>query len=266
MRGAVVVGVVLAAAGCKEPGPAPPHVVVTGSYTMAPLVHDIAARFEANHPGLKVDVQAVGSARGVRDAQQGLADVGMVARALHADETGLHAHVLARDGVAVIVHRDNPVKELAEVQVVGLFTHATATWKPLGGPDVPTTVVALPDERALAQAFTDHYNLKAGQVRPDVRAADGATALKAVAARTEAVGYASVGEAAAAGLSVRLLPSGGVAATPANVAGGTYPFVRPLLLVTRDPPSAGATDFVAFARSEAVRDLLAKYNVAPPQK
>jgi phosphate transport system substrate-binding protein len=266
MRGAVVIGVLLAAAagGRREPGPSTRHVVVTGSFAMAPLVREIADRFQTQHPGVRVDVQPDDSDHGVRDAQQGLADVGMVGRPLRADETGVRALVLARDGLAVVVNRANPVKALSEAGVVGLFTRNTATWKPLGGPDVPVTVVALPDNRSLAQSFLDHFNLKSGQVRADVKAADTAAMLRVVAEKPEAVGYAALGMAAASDLPVRLLPCAGVAATPENVANGTYPLTRPLLLVTRDPPTGMAQPFVEFARSAAVRDLLDKYHVLPP--
>jgi phosphate transport system substrate-binding protein len=266
MRGVVVVGLFLGgAAGCGPAGgPPAQHLVITGSYTMAPLVRDIADRFRTAHPGVRVDVQPDGTARGVRETQEGLADVGMVGRALHPDETGLQAAVVARDGIALVVHRDNPIKALAEAQVVSLFTRSVATWKPLGGPDVPVTLVALPDDRALSQSFQDHYNLRPGQVRPDVTAADSAHALEAVAGRPEAIGYADLGPAAASGLAVRLLPCAGIAATPANVANGSYPMVRPLLLVTRGPPAGAAGPFVEFARSAAVRDLLEKYHLTPP--
>ncbi len=266
MRAAMwISGLLVGATGCgPNPGPAGHHIVVTGSYAMAPLVRDIGDRFSASHPAVKIDVQANGSARGVRDTQQGLADLGMVARTLHPDETGLRATVLARDGIALIVHRDNTVRSLAEAQVVSLFTRATPTWKSLGGPDLPVTVVALPEDRGLTQSFLDHYNLRPGQVRPDVTAADGAHALSAVAAKPEAIGYADLGAAAASELPIRLLPCAGIAATPANMLNGSYPMIRPLLLVMREPPTGLAQEFIQFARSSSVRDLLAKYHRTPP--
>ena len=43
------------------------NVVVDGSNVMAPLVRDIGKRFEADHPGVRVDVQDGGSERGIVD-------------------------------------------------------------------------------------------------------------------------------------------------------------------------------------------------------
>src|SRR5262249_13132613 len=98
-----------------------------------------------------------------------------------------------------------------------------------------------------------------------VTASDGERALKAVARDPYAVGYAAVGQATAAAetLGVRLVPLNGVPATTANVANGTYSFVRPLLLVARDPPLELAKEFLAFAQSAQVRDLIEKAHEVP---
>lgn len=76
-------------------------VVITGSSTVAPLVAEIAKRFEQHHPGVRVDVQSGGSSRGISDARSGLADIGMVSRALKPDEADLNAATIAMDGVVL---------------------------------------------------------------------------------------------------------------------------------------------------------------------
>src|SRR5262249_48034346 len=93
-------------------------IVLTGSSTVAPLAAEIGKRFEALHPGVRVDVQTGGSSRGIADARQGLADIGMVSRALKPEENDLHAFAIARDGVCIIVHRENPVRTLTDQQVI----------------------------------------------------------------------------------------------------------------------------------------------------
>lgn len=254
-------------AGCRQPTPpAPRNLVVTGSYALAPLVQEIGQRFEAAHGGMHVNVQVTGTARGITDVQQGLSDFGMIARPLQPEETGLHAFVIGRDGVCLVVPRSNPVTALTDPQVVGIFTRTLSNWKQVGGSDAPITVVGESEGRSLARVFLGHYKLKAGQVRPDVLGGDGEQILKAVAERRDAIGYVPLGLAAesASALGLRLLPCGGVAATPANVANGTYPLLPPLLLVSREPPQGPAKEFLDFARSPAIREVLDKYHVLPP--
>lgn len=261
--GRVVLGMLLGtlAVSCQRPAPpSPNNLVVTGSSTLAPLVQEMGKRFEKEHPGVRVSVQAVGSARGVSDVQQGLSDIGMVAGVLRPGQAPLHSFLLARDGVCLVVPSSNPVAALTDAQVVAVFTRTTANWKQLGGADAPITVVGLADGRSLAQAFLDFYNLKPAQVRADVVAGDGEQILQAVANKPYAIGYAAVGPAteAASRLSLRLLPIGGVPATPATVADGSYRCLRPLLLVTRGEPKGLVKEFIDYARSPAARDLLDK--------
>jgi phosphate transport system substrate-binding protein len=255
-------------AGCHQGAPAAgQNLVITGSYSMAPLVKEIARRFEGAHAGVRIEVQTVGTSRGISDARQALADVGMVARALRADEAGnLYATTVARDGVCFVVPRSNPVSNLTDAQVISLFTRVATNWKQVGAPEGPVTVVGLNENRALNQAFLDHFKLKVGQVRYDVTAADAEQALKAVARDPLAIGFDTIGHAAAAAptLGLRLVPFSGVAATTANAANDTYRFARPLLLVTREPAQELAKEFLEFARSPAVRDLIENYHEVPP--
>ena len=101
LGGAVIV---LFLVGCGESGST---LTVTGSSTIAPLMAELAERYETE-TGIQVDVQSGGSGRGMGDVRQGLADLGMVSRALKADEQDLDGHLIGRDGIAIIVHRDNP--------------------------------------------------------------------------------------------------------------------------------------------------------------
>ena len=84
--------------GCQ---PAEDKLVITGSSTISPLMADLAEQFETQS-GIQVDVQSGGSGRGISDARQGLADFGMVSRALKTDEQDLTAHLIGRDGIAMM--------------------------------------------------------------------------------------------------------------------------------------------------------------------
>lgn len=247
----------LFAAGCsRESGE---HLVVTGSSTIAPLATVLAERFEATHPGVKIDVQAGGSARGVADVRQGLANIGMVSRALKADEGDLLADTIARDGIAIIVHRDNPVAALTREQIIAIYTGQVRDWKAVGGADAPITVVNKAEGRSTLELFLSHFKLEAPAIRADVVIGDNQQGIKTVAGNPQAIGYVSIGTAeyeASRGTPIRLLPLGGVEASTAAVAAGRFPLSRPLNLVHRSELSGIARDFIAFARSAEVKDLV----------
>src|SRR5207245_11303884 len=108
------------------------RLLITGSSTTAPLVSAIAKRFQLQHAGVSIDVQTGGSGRGLTDARHGKADIGMVSRALSEADRDLVGLPIARDGVAVIVHKDNPVRSLSDAQVMAIYTGKLTNWKQVG--------------------------------------------------------------------------------------------------------------------------------------
>ena len=241
------------------------RLVVTGSSTVAPLVAEIGKRFEARS-GVRVDVQTGGSSRGVADARQGLADLGMASRALKASEGDLESFTIARDGICLIVHRDNSVAELSDRQVMDLFTGVASRWSAVGGSDLPVTVVHKADGRSTLELFLDHFGLDNRNVRPSVVIGDNEQGIKTVAGQVGAIGYVSIGAAEHArsrGVPIRLLPMGGVDATAENLRQGRFPLSRPLNLVTQGQPGELARRFIDFARSPAVDDLIDELSFVP---
>jgi len=235
------------------------RLVLTGSSTVAPLAAEIAKRFEAGHPGIRVDVQSGGSARGINDARRGLADIGMVSRKLNQEEGDLTSTLIARDGISLIVHRDNPIATLSDEQVVAVFTGAVTNWREVGGRDAPITVVNKAEGRSTLELFLHHFNLKSPAVRAHVVIGDNEQGVKTVAGNRDAIGYVSIGTAAydaEHGTAIKLLSIGGVEATVANVANGSFPLARELNLVTKGKPEVWAAAFIEFARSAYVADIV----------
>lgn len=245
-------------------------LVLTGSSTVAPLALEIGKRFEAANPGVRVDVQTGGSSRGVADAMNGLADIGLVSRSLKPVEAKtLVAHTIALDGVALIVHAGNPVRQLDDAQIKAIYTGRIRDWRGAGGPDRPITVVSKAEGRSTLELFLHYTGLKNSQVRAQAVIGDNQQGIKTVAGNPGAIGYVSIGAAEYAvehGIPIRLLPMAGVAATTDAVQRGRFPLTRPLNLVTHGAPLPLAARFIAFAQSPAVRDLIeAQYFVPPPR-
>ena len=102
---------------------------LTGSSTVAPLALEIAKRFEQNNAGVRIDVQTGGSGRGLADARSSAADLGLVSRALKPEESDLQSFTIALDGIAVILHKTNPVRVLSKEQIIAIYTGQIQNWK-----------------------------------------------------------------------------------------------------------------------------------------
>jgi phosphate transport system substrate-binding protein len=140
----------------------------------------------------------------------------MVSRALSDRERDLQGFPIARDGVAIVVHKDNPVRALTNQQIRDIYTGRTTRWISVGGADAAIAVVSRQEGRGSSDLFTDYFDLEYGEIRAQLVAGDNASALTAVADRPEAIVYVSVGEAeqrAQAGAPLRLLSLDGVEAS-----------------------------------------------------
>lgn len=238
-------------------------LVLTGSSTVAPLTAEISKRFESGHPGVRIDVQSGGSSRGITDARQGVADIGMVSRALKPEEKDLKAFSIARDGVTVILHKDNSVQSLSDKQIVDIYTGKVTNWKQVGGKDKAITVVSKAEGRSTLELFTNYFKLKNTDIKAQVVIGENEQGIKTVAGNPNAIGYVSIGSAensAANKVPIKLLPVNGVAATTANVQNGTFPISRPLNLVTKTEPQGLAKEFIDFAQSQQVSEIVKKQN------
>lgn len=256
-----------AVAGCSAASES--KLSLSGSSTVAPLAAEIAKRYEANHPGTRVDVQTGGSSRGISDARNGTAQIGLVSRALKPGEADLQATTIAIDGIALIVNGANSVRSLSDDQIRAIYTGALTNWRQVGGLDAPITVVNKAEGRSTLELFLEHFRLDSRQIKASVVIGDNQQGILTVAADPHALGYVSIGTAsqeAKAGMAIRLLPLAGIAPSLENVRSGRYPLSRPLNLVIQPPAAAGVAPFLAFARSPEVHDLVEAQFFVPPAR
>ena len=244
-------------------------LTITGSTTVAPLANEIAKSFESKNANVRVDVQTGGSSRGLYDAEQGLADIGMVSRALKPAETpNVLTFVIAQDGIGIIVNKDNDIKALSDEQIVKIYTGEIENWKAVGGKAGPITVVNKAEGHSTLELFLKYFKLKNAQVKADVVIKDNQQGIKTVAGNKDAIGYVSIGTASysiANGVAIKLLPVGGVEASTKTVGDGSFPLSRPLNLVTNSSPSPLTQQFIDFAQSKEVHDLVEAQNFVPIQ-
>lgn len=271
VRRLMALALVAIAGLAATPGEAQEHrtITITGSSTIAPIILEMGRAYEQKVPGVRVDVQTGGSSRGVADARNGRADIGMVSRAARSDEADLKWTLVANDGLAIIVHRDNPVAALGADQVKALYRSEIADWAAVGGKAGPVTLVHKAEGRSTLELFLAFFGLKNPEVKPHSIVGDNLQGVQTVAANPTAIGYVSIGTAetsVADGAPIRLLPYGGVAATVANVANDTYPLLRPLNLVTKEPVPEHVAAFLAFAASKEADRFITEQAFVPPPR
>ena len=167
-------------------------VLISGSSTTAPLVAELAKAYESKHPNVRIEVQTGGSSKGLADCRAELNDLGMISRDLTDKETDAKPMAIAQDGVAMVVHTQNPLTKLTREQVVKIYTGATTTWKDLGGVDKKIVVVNKAEGRGTLELFLHHFGLKSSQVKADVIIGEEEQGVKTLVGNEQSIGYLSV--------------------------------------------------------------------------
>jgi len=245
----------LVAVGCSPPPPPPALVrlrVVTAP-SAAPLVRQLAQRYQELRSYVTVQIDEAPAEAALEEVAMRRADLALVERDPRADELvspehgrrWLTAWPLASDGVAVVVHPSNPIQALGKADLDRLYEGLERRWERLGGLDAPVELVSrepgAPARIAFERYFLDGKPVAGAAV---IMPGDRAVA-DYVAAHAGAIGYLSLAWVQG---NVKVIAVDGVSPTAAAIAGGRYPLSHPLVLVTRTGMASKTRAFLDFAQ------------------
>ena len=110
-------------------------VSTDGSTSMEKVVGALGEYFMEQNPGVTFTYNPTGSGSGITAVQEGRCDIGLSSRSLKDEEkaAGLVETVVAYDGIAIIVHPDNPVADLSVETIGKIYTGEITNWKDVGG-------------------------------------------------------------------------------------------------------------------------------------
>jgi phosphate transport system substrate-binding protein len=108
-------------------------IIVAGSSSVTPVMEKLAEAYRKINADAEIEIQQSDSSTGMNAAIDGICDIGMASRELKDSETekGLAGALIAMDGLAVIVHLDNPLEGLSKDQVRDVFTGVIGDWSGL---------------------------------------------------------------------------------------------------------------------------------------
>lgn len=240
-----------------------------------PAADETRLRFSTPRGVLVVDVLAHGTGTGYESLRDGDCDLWMASRPVRPAEVegarligplyerGLE-HVIALDGLAVIVHPANPVSALTVEQARNLFSGRVRDWSQVGGAPGPVVLHARDDRSGTFDTFKSLVLGDAALSPAATRYESTEQLATAVAADPRAIGFvglAGVGRAKAIALSERgTVP---MAPTPLSVATEDYVLARRLFLYSAGRPRAEAQAFLDFALGPSGQAVVAEVGFVP---
>ena len=228
-------------------------VILAGSTSVQPYAELLAEQYSADFPDRAVDVQGGGSSTGIRAAQSGTANIGMSSRNLTEEEQEMWHIVIAKDGLVLIVHPENPVSSLTLEDVRRIYTGEVTNWHALGGQDRSIHIITREEGSGTRGAFEDM--IMDGRLitpRAIVQNTNGSVR-QLVSNDIDSIGFLSLG---LVNDTVKALELDGVAPSWGNVMSGEYTLYRPFFFVSNEEPTDMVKSFVDYTMSEEGQRLL----------
>ena len=237
-------------------------VATDGSTSMEKVIGALGEAFMEEYD-VDFTYNPTGSGTGTTAVKDGLCDIGLSSRELKDEEiaAGLKGTVLAYDGIAVIVNKENPVNDLDVETIAKIYTKEITNWSEIGGNDEEIVLIGREAGSGTRDGFESVTDTEDKcQYRQELTSTG--DVITTVSMNPGAIGYASV---ASVKDSVKALTVEGVSPTEEAIKNGSYVIQRPFILVTKENSELSESSklFMEFALSEGVHEIIYAAGAVP---
>jgi phosphate transport system substrate-binding protein len=220
-----------------------------------PLMDELTAAYRATHGHVSFKTSLYNSTHAVEALWTGQVDLAVVSRLTESERDAVWMTPIAIDGVAIVVHPGNPVRDLAILQVRDIFRGRIANWQDVGGPKGDALVLSRESNSGTRAKFEETVMEGRNVTVNAVMASSDAAVLDYCRSVTTAIGYVASGYVTD---SVKALAVEGIPLTPATLAEQRYPLSRPLIVITPEEPQGELRAFVAWILGPEGQALVGK--------
>lgn len=224
---------------------------INGSTTVLPIVQEVAEAYMKENPGLNITIAGTGSGNGIKAVIDGMTNIGMSSRWIkdnevkNAFDNGIYVvpFAIALDAIIPVVHPTNPVNNLTNEQLRGIYNGKITNWKEVGGSDRPIVSISRDSSSGTFGVWVD-VALKGDRVSPRTQLLPSNGAIvQAVSGNQNAIGYIGIGYM---NESLKGLSLDNIEPTYENAVSGAFPISRTLWLFTNNWPQGEILKFMNF--------------------
>ncbi len=229
-------------------------VTVAGSTTVLPIAQATAEIFMDNNPKINISVRGGGSSVGIAGIMAGTVDIGNASRHIKtkelasARENGVNPfeNIVANDGIAIVVHKNNNVENLTLEQIKDIYTGKISNWKEIGGPALPVVVISRDVSSGTFEVFNSLVLKNAKAIDGALMLASNNAVVSTIAGTPGAIGYAGLGYV---NKTVNAVKVDNVMPSKSTIQSGSYPIARTLHMYTNGAPKGLAKRYIDFILS-----------------
>ena len=243
---------------------------IEGSTTVGPIADGFAEVFKDMYPDVTITVNKSGSGTGAAALMDNRCDIATMSRFMKdqefKDATTKNvfpvAHVVAMDGVCIVVHPSNPISALTTEQVRDIYLGKTGNWKQLGGPDIAIVVISRDTASGTYETFENFIMNKQKMDSSVEYVSTNPQAFARVKNTRGAIAYVGYGFVQT---GVKVVTLDGVRPSRQTILSGKYSASRPLFMFTNGYPKLGsmAHKFVTFHLTERGQEVVEDKGFVP---
>ncbi|MFH0786098.1 MAG: phosphate ABC transporter substrate-binding protein [Pseudomonadota bacterium] len=246
----------LLALGCSSKNSSRTHsLTIAGSTSVQPFAEKIAEIYMDMNPKVVINVQGGGSTAGIKACREKAAQIGTSSRELHPEEADLTEIIIAKDGIAVIVHPQNPLNDLTIDQLRGIFSGKIRSWSQVGWINKPIYFVNREEGSGTRDAF-EHLVMNKGEISDEALVQDSNGSVREIIANNpQSIGYISFG---IVNHQVKALSVNSIRPTLTSIKSNHYTLTRPFIFVLLCRPNPLTRQFIDFVLSKEGQQILEK--------
>ncbi len=238
-------------------------IVIDGSTTVGPIAKAFASHYTKT-TGVQVTVSESGSGNGAKGLINKTCDIADMSRAMKSNEVSAARakgvqpveHIVALDGLSMVVNPRNRVNALSKAQIRAIYMGRYTNWTELGGPNAPIIMIQRESNSGTQDSFKELVMGKDNPIskRAETQSSNGAIKNR-VATTPGAIGFIGMGFVDE---SVKALLVDGIESDAKTVKNGTYPIHRPLFMYTNGNPTGAIKDFVELPKTPEGKRIISE--------
>jgi len=257
-----------------------------GSDTMVNLAQAWAESYARVEPSISVEVSGGGSGVGVAALINGTAEIANCSRKLEPEEIAKtkaqgkdpKEFLVGFDGLAVYVHKNNPISQISLEELSDIYREGgkTSKWAELGVTNIPGVKsddiirVSRQNNSGTYQYFRETVVGKKADFKQGSLDMNGSKDVVELVSKTPgAIGYSGLGYATADVKILKISAKKGEPGTLPSIAtvhNKTYPLSRPLFMYTPGEPSSQVKKYIDWIMSDAGQKIVEQTGYVPLPK